>query len=290
MVVGGLIVCVRVLRSVHLVKTAVSGVIDVGKFEFGLMEELFPQLNIPEAWVFPWGPQIVLGILQRIIGHQMMLDIVDHHRHRLFQQSVLLELVRVDQRTQQPSIRIFIETLLRLQPRCRRRYGRESIVFITGASFGRTRGGIWISGLGRPLPSLCRPFLLPRGKWVVQLPVDEKIGQDPTGTPRDPVRPSFDARRGLFVHKHVAADDELVPLAVVRPAKNVRESAGETGFEYDQGIFGRFDMPAPCWDTRRGLAGVHGDHWQPFDGREINLLWLREEERRGKRLLVHFKV
>lgn len=108
-----------------------------------------------------------------------------------------------------------------------------------------------------PLASFCRPLLFAWGEGAIQLAVDEKVGQDPTGTPWYAVCPAFDARRCFFVDKNVAADDELSSLSVMRSAEAVRQSPLKASFEYEQGVLGGFDMTPPCRHTRRRLAHVH---------------------------------
>ena len=91
--------------------------------------------------------------------------------------------------------------------------------------------------------------------------VDEEICQNATGTPGDTIRPSLDARGSLFVHKDVAAYDELIALSVVRTAETVSQGATEARLKNDQRVLGGLDVAPPCGHTRRGLSHTH-----PADG------------------------
>ena len=93
-------------------------------------------------------------------------------------------------------------------------------------------------------------------KWAIELTVDEKIGEESTGTPVDTVRPSFDARACLVVDKHVATDNELVPLAIIRPAGAERERTIETSFEDEHRGSCSVNVTAPCWNAHGTFSGI----------------------------------
>ena len=186
-----------------------------------------------------------------------MLDIMDGDRHRLLQQPVLLELVRIYERADKTAIGILV---------------RAIILFILGgvrgfrpgerSAFVGRRGGIctrrvWVAGLERPLTPLRRSLLLAGRERTVELAVDEEIGENAARAPGNAIRPSLNAGCSLFVHKDVAAHDELVALSVVRTAETVGQGAAEARFKNDQRVFSGLDVAPPCGHTRRGLAHTH---------------------------------
>lgn len=85
-------------------------------------------------------------------------------------------------------------------------------------------------------------FLLPGGKGLVQLAVDEEVAQDATGAPSNAVGPSFDPRGVLLVDEDAPTAHEMSPLPVVRATRHMVQDAGQTGLEEQQSILGGCDV------------------------------------------------
>ena len=103
-------------------------------------------------------------------------------------------------------------------------------------------------------------FLLAGWEWTVELSIDEKVGEDAAGAPRYPVRPSFDARSGFFVDENVAADNELIALAIMRASEAVREGAIKTSLKNNERVLGGFDVTFPSGHAGRSLAAACCTH------------------------------
>ncbi len=103
---------VGILRPFHLLVASISSVVKVGKLKLGLVQQRFPDWEILESRVIPGCPKVVLRILQRVIGNQVVLYIVDSDSHRLFEQPILLELVRVYKRADEPAVCILVRIII----------------------------------------------------------------------------------------------------------------------------------------------------------------------------------
>ena len=133
----------------------------------------------------------------------------------------------------------------------------------SGSPTVRSRAWIGLTRLQWSLAPLCRALLLAWREGAVELPVDEEVREDSTGTPWDTVRPPLDARGRFLVDEDVAANNELIPLAVVWATKAVRELTIETGLENNQRVFSGLNMTLPrrntCWSlaARAAASCIH---------------------------------
>ena len=57
------------LRPLNLLVATVPGIVQVGKLELGLIQQGIPDLEILEAWILPGRPEVVLRILEGIVGN-----------------------------------------------------------------------------------------------------------------------------------------------------------------------------------------------------------------------------
>lgn len=177
------------MGSVRLLERAIPSVIQILELEFGLVQKLGAQTETADMIIVPWCFQLVLRVLEGIVRNEMMLYTFDRHRHGFFQEALLFELIRIHQRSHQSSISIPLCAFVGSQAW---RLGREgSWILVLGR---RTRGWcrIRFAHFVHPLTPLRRSLLLSWWERAVQLPVDEKVGKDPAGTPWDAVGPTLD--------------------------------------------------------------------------------------------------
>lgn len=100
---------------------------------------------------------------------------------------------------------------------------------------------------GPPTALFHGALLLAWRKWLVEFAIHEEIAQDPTGTPGDAVRPSFDSRGILFINEDAAAAHQMAPFPVMGPTWNMMQYSGQTCFEENQGIVGGSHVAGERW-------------------------------------------
>jgi hypothetical protein len=168
-------------------------------------------------------------VAHTVVGNEMMGDPLDGHAHGLLDQTVGFEAIRVNKGSNQRPLHLVGWPVWREWSWRRRGWiGMRSAV----------RPGVRFTGTARSSPTvlLHGPFLLAGWKWFIKLPVDQKVTQNAARTPGDPIRPPLDSRRIFFVDENAAAADQHIPLAIMRPSRNMRELAGETCFKEDKCI------------------------------------------------------
>ena len=104
----------------------------------------------------------------------MVLYIVDCNGHSLFEQAVLFEFVRVDQRADQAAVGILVWSLLCFDGRSVWRLRGEGPGFI--GCRGRGRARVWFAGFDGPLAPLRGSLLLPWREGAVELTIYEEVG------------------------------------------------------------------------------------------------------------------
>jgi hypothetical protein len=94
------------------------------------------------------------------------------------------------------------------------------------------------------------------------LSVQEEIAQDPAGTPKKAIGPTFDAALGLVEDEDGARCDHF-PFRLHQPASNAGDDTPASGFEDEEGVARGFDptLPwglGPSWGSVIGLRGRIG--------------------------------
>ena len=60
---------IATLRPFHLLVASVSRIVQIGEFELGLIQQGLPYLEILETRILPGRPEVVLRILQGVVGN-----------------------------------------------------------------------------------------------------------------------------------------------------------------------------------------------------------------------------
>lgn len=115
---------------------------------------------------------------------------------------------------------------------------------------GRLGDTVLLLGLGL--------LLLARLKGLVELSVDEEVAQYTTGTPRHAVGPSLDPTGVLLVDEYVSAGDQVAPLAIMRPPRNVLANTSEAPLYQIESVHGAATVALPGRLQRSSSAGLAG--------------------------------
>lgn len=186
----------------------------------------------------------------------MMVNAAMDNGHGLLEQSILLELVRINQRSHKTSMCRQIRAAAG-----RRRHRRRAGRFWTGNApiAGLSSQRRQIICMSTPsLGSFRSSLLLTRRKWCVQLTIDEEISQDAGWRPGQSICPTLDAGRYFLVDEHAAAHNEIASIFVMRSTATMVQHALKACLEDEQGISGGLDVPVPGRYTgRRSCARVH---------------------------------
>lgn len=84
-------------------------------------------------------------------------------------------------------------------------------------------------------------LLLAWRKRLIKLAIDEVVAENPTRTPGDAVCPTFNAGRMFLVDENVAASDEVLSLAVMRPTRHVVQVTRQASLKQQQCVKGAVD-------------------------------------------------
>lgn len=170
------------------------------------------------------GQSVVSCVLKGVVAHEVVHNIVPLDANRLFDESTLLERVRVDKRAQQ-----------------------SSFALVAQRSGSACRAGVPILlRVGPAIPlSLDGALLVAGGEILFELAVDQVVAKDSAGAPVLSVRPALDARGGFLVDKHVATADQVFSFSVVGSTRRVHEHARKTGLDDSQRIKGCHDHAMP---------------------------------------------
>lgn len=190
------------------------------------------------------------GLGQAVVADQMMRDALEVDADCLFDQAILLEGIRVNQRANQRSLRVCRLSRAHDVADCRK--GRAVVVVaLAVGAVGPVDAAIAL------LLLLESPLLFSGGERLLQLAVDEEVAEDAAGAPGDAVGPALDARGMLFVDEDVSAGNEVLAFAVMGAARNVRDAALQTGLKEDGRIHGGGYMAIEgrrerCYGSRHG--------------------------------------
>lgn len=189
----------KVWRAFCSIEVLVTSIIKVRRNEPGLVQEGILDPQVLQRTVDPRRLQIVCGVIYRVVSNQMIGESIDDDSHSFLKQTVVFEVVRIYQRSNEAATD-------RLTP---------VLSFLSSCLFNTL---------------LCPPLPAPR-KRLIELAVDQEIGKDSTRTPGKTVPPSLDARACLVADKHVSTDNQAVPLMSLHPAGAEWKVPIETSFE-----------------------------------------------------------
>lgn len=91
-------------RTIHLVKRTITSIVEVRELELWLMQQVVLNHHILQSVVFSGRFKLIFSIIQRIVGNEMMLHVIDCHGHCFLEQTILFELVGIHQRADQPAV------------------------------------------------------------------------------------------------------------------------------------------------------------------------------------------
>lgn len=83
-----------------------------------MIDQLVSNAEILEGWILSGCFQFVFGVIQGVVGYEVVLNVVYSDSHRLLQQAVLLELVGINQRANQAAVGILLGRVFFLKARC----------------------------------------------------------------------------------------------------------------------------------------------------------------------------
>lgn len=102
--------------------------------------------------------------------------------------------------------------------------------------------GIWFAwssrGHGATIGLFHGALLLSWRKRFLEFSIDEKIAQDATWGPSDPIGPALDTGGVFFVNEDAPGAHEVGALSIMRATGNMMQDAGETGLEKNQSVLG----------------------------------------------------